>query len=327
MPTRLTVPLSLTDRARVREGEPAAEAVTATVARASRAEALGFHRFWLAEHHAVPGIAGATPAVTLAAVGAATDRIRLGLGEVMLANHQPILVAEQVLSLAALYPGRVDLGLGRSLGFSQPVREALQVTSYPGRTFARDVAAVREYLDGEAPVAVQPAATGREPISVFATRRELPVAAELGLPVVVGSGLLRSGRADLEAYRASFQPSERCPRPHVTVTVDVMVAASRERARELLLPEAVAVARQRVTGSLPPLRPVASDGLSALSARERAAAAQYLEQAVYGSAGEVAGELTDIVTGSGAVELLATVSTADREELTAADAALADLAG
>src|SRR5690606_11973130 len=91
-----------------------------------RAEALGYHRFWVAEHHGVPGVASGSPAVLLAAVGAATDSIRVGSGGVMLPNHPPFVVAEQFLMLEALYPGRVDLGVGRSLGFTASVRDALR---------------------------------------------------------------------------------------------------------------------------------------------------------------------------------------------------------
>ena len=116
---------SLLDRSRTRHGLPETAALEHSVQRAIDVEQLGYERFWVAEHHAVPGIASGAPAVLLAAVGARTRRIRLGSGGVMLPNHRPLVVAEQFRMLAALYPGRIDLGLGRSLGFTDPVRRAL----------------------------------------------------------------------------------------------------------------------------------------------------------------------------------------------------------
>jgi luciferase family oxidoreductase group 1 len=118
--------LSLLDRSHTRVGEPDAAALSGTVARAVRAEQLGFDRFWVAEHHGVPGVAGAAPAVLLAAIAGRTTTIRLGSAGVMLPHHQPLVVAEQFATLSAFAPGRVDLGLGRSPGFTPPVRRALR---------------------------------------------------------------------------------------------------------------------------------------------------------------------------------------------------------
>ena len=327
MPTRLAVPLSLLDRSRTRAGEEPGEALRVSVERAQRAEELGYHRLWVAEHHAVPGIAAAAPAVLLAAIGSRTRRIRLGTGGIMLANHQPIIVAEQALALEALFPGRIDIGLGRSLGFTQPVREALQVTSYPARTFGRDIAEVRAYLHGEAAVTATPTSATPPPLFVLATGQGLATAAELGLPVVLGGPALRGDLADVTAYRRDFVPSTQCPEPQVILSVDVMMAATRSRARELALPEAISLARSRTTGAFPPLEPLAADDVAGLSARERAVVAQQLELAVYGTAGEVAAELGTLVARTGASEVLASVSTYDRGALAAADTALAGLAG
>src|SRR5699024_1690526 len=117
--------LSLLDRSRTRTDLPEESALKHTVERAVQAEQAGYQRYWVAEHHAVPGIASGSPAVLLAAIGARTSRIRLGSGGVMLPNHRPLVVAEQFSMLEGLYPGRIDLGLGRSLGFTEPVRRAL----------------------------------------------------------------------------------------------------------------------------------------------------------------------------------------------------------
>jgi len=121
--------ISILDRANARDGFPAADALNRVLERAQWAEELGYHRFWVAEHHAVPGIAGSVPAVLMAAVAARTHSIRVGSGGIMLPNHQPLVVAEQAATLEALHPGRIDLGVGRSVGFTPP--------SLPGRGTTR----------------------------------------------------------------------------------------------------------------------------------------------------------------------------------------------
>ena len=245
---------SLLDRSRTRVGMPDAEALEATVARAVHAEQVGYDRFWVAEHHAVPGIASGTPAVLLAAIGARTHHIRIGSGGVMLPLHQPLVVAEQFLVLEALHPGRVDLGLGRSLGFTPPVRRALRRDHEDGDTFEDDLVELRGYLEGTAEVTARPS-TGRPvPMHVLATGRGLDVAARLGLPVVVGGPVLESPElADaLSRYRRGFRP-HRGSEPRVTVSLDVLVADDDATGRELALPEAWAMARSRQTGEFPPL--------------------------------------------------------------------------
>ncbi|MBM7809097.1 luciferase family oxidoreductase group 1 [Geodermatophilus bullaregiensis] len=166
--------LSLLDRSRTRVGEPDAAALGGTVERAVRAERLGFDRFWVAEHHGVPGVAGAAPAVLLAAVAGRTATIRIGSAGVMLPHHQPLVVAEQFATLSAFAPGRVDLGLGRSPGFTPPVRRALRETD---RDFAGDLDELRRYLTGTAEVTVHPQPAGAVPLYVLATGRGLQVAA------------------------------------------------------------------------------------------------------------------------------------------------------
>ncbi|HET6739493.1 MAG TPA: MsnO8 family LLM class oxidoreductase, partial [Kribbella sp.] len=123
----LSVPLSVLDRSRTRVGETEAETLRATVQVAQQVEELGYKRFWVSEHHSVPGVVGSAPTVLAAAVAAQTDRIRVGTGGVMLPNHQPLVVAEQFGVLESLFPGRIDMGLGRSVGFTNGVRRALGV--------------------------------------------------------------------------------------------------------------------------------------------------------------------------------------------------------
>jgi luciferase family oxidoreductase group 1 len=321
-PVRLPVPVSLLDRSRTRTGEPAAAALRATVQRARRAEELGFHRFWVAEHHAVPGIASGSPPVLIAEIAARTRQIRVGSGGIMLPNHRPIVVAEQARMLAALHPGRIDLGVGRSLGFTAPVREALGVSSYGPDRFARDVAALQAFLDDAGPVTAMPRAVEPPPVFVLATGAGLIVAAERGLPVVVGGPVLTGDLAPLADYRRAFRPSLACPEPYVVVSLDVMIAATTQRARELLLPEAWAMAESRATGAFPPLR---ADAPARLTARQQLVVERQVDQAVYGTPEEVAGQLRDLVARTGAAEILASTSTYDRAALAEADAALAGL--
>ncbi|WP_141748007.1 MsnO8 family LLM class oxidoreductase, partial [Brachybacterium sp. HMSC06H03] len=171
--------ISLLDRSRTRAGRDEQAALADSVERAVAAEQLGYHRFWVAEHHTVPGIASGAPAVLLAAIGQRTERIRLGSGGVMLPNHRPLVVAEQFLMLEALTPGRIDLGLGRSLGFTAPVREALGRTEASTEDFAAEVGQVRDLLEGTAPLTARPVATEPPPMHLLATGAGLGIAARL----------------------------------------------------------------------------------------------------------------------------------------------------
>lgn len=318
--------LSLLDRSRTRMGEEHAAALRATVQRAQRAERLGVHRFWVAEHHGVPGIASPSPAVLAAAVAAATERIRVGSGGVMLPNHRPIVVAEQFAVLEALYPGRIDLGLGRSLGFTAPVREALGVTTAEPADFAHDVAAVRDFLTGQGPVTAPPVLASPPPLFVLATGEGVEVAARAGLPVVVGGPALTDGSA-LDRYRREFRPSEAWPEPYVVISLEVMVARTTTRARDLLLPEAWALAESRTTGAFPPLEPVEAVLGREPTPRQRRTIAGFLSSALYGTPTAVQVALQALVERTGADEVMATTSTYDRDELTRADAALTEVVG
>jgi luciferase family oxidoreductase group 1 len=326
------VRLSLLDRSRTRSGRPDAEGLTGTVERAVRADALGYDRFWVAEHHAVPGIASGSPAVLLAAIGARTSRVRIGSGGVMLPQHQPFVVAEQFRVLDALYPGRVDLGLGRSLGFTAPVRRALRQPGTsadgPGDTFEDDLVELRGYLESTGTVTVRPD-TGRVvPMWVLATGTGLQVAARLGLPVVVGGPVLGTDHVGdvLATYRRQFRPHAGSA-PSVTVSLDVTVADDDLTARGLALPEAWAMARSRQTGEFPPLEPVAAIRGQEWPAQVRRRVDAALDRALAGSPATVRRGLEQLVERTGADELLASTSTYDREALLASDALLRDVVG
>lgn len=318
--------LSLLDRSRTRSGRPDPEALEATVARAVHAEQVGYDRFWVAEHHAVPGIASGAPAVLLAAIGARTDRIRIGSGGVMLPLHQPLVVAEQFRVLDALHPGRVDLGLGRSLGFTPPVRRALRRDHEDGDTFEDDLLELRGHLEGGAEVTVRPV-TGRSvPMHVLATGRGLEVAARLGLPVVVGGPVLDAAElpSALAAYRRDFRP-HRGSAPRVTISLDVLVADDDRTARELALPEAWAMARARRTGEFPPLEDAGTIRATPWPDQVRRRVEASLERAVAGSPATVRRHLESLAGRTGADELLASSSTHDPDALLASDRMLREV--
>jgi len=322
------VKLSLLDRSRTRRGEPDDRALHATVDRAVRAERLGYERFWVAEHHAVPGIASGAPAVLLAEIGARTTRIRIGSGGVMLPLHQPLVVAEQFLVLDAFHPGRVDLGLGRSLGFTPPVRRALRRGLDDADTFADDLAELRRHFDGTADVTVRPAAGRPVPMHLLATGRGLDVAARLGLPVVVGGPILDSDELPdrLGRYRRSFVP-HRGSEPRVTVSLDVLVADDDATARDLALPEAWAMAMSRQTGEFPPLETVGAIRAAAWTGQVRRRVEAALDRAVAGSPATVRRRLDALAERTRADELLASGSTHDRDALLASDRVLRELVG
>lgn len=321
------VELSLLDRSRTRVGEPEAAALAHTVGRAVAAEASGYRRFWVAEHHAVPGIASGSPPVLMAALGARTASIRIGAGGVMLPNHRPLVVAEQFLMLEALYPGRVDLGLGRSPAFTAPVRRAMrQVEGEPDR-FEADVRELLSYFDGTAAVTAHPVSAAAPPAFILATGRGLEIAARLGLPAVVGGPILHSDELDtaLTRYRRGFVPGPHADRPEILIASEVLVAESDERARELALPEAWAMARARGTGEFPPLEPVSSIVSRRWSAQTRRRVDASLATATAGSPATVRRLLEELAERTGATGLLATTSTYDRDALAWSDAALAGI--
>src|SRR6185312_9438910 len=323
--TRLP-PLSILDRAMVRAGEPEGEALRAVVDRAQRVDDGAIKRFWVAEHHGVPGIAGSAPAVLMAAIAAATAKVRVGSGGIMLPNHQPLVVAEQVATLDRLHPGRIDLGLGRSLGFTPAVRAGLRVERYGDRAFADDLAELVAYLDGEAAFTSRPRPSPRLPVFILATRRSVPLAAQGGLGVVLGGPVLADTARAAEAvagYRRAFRPSGRCAQPHVTLAVTTMAADTEAGARDLLLPEAWAMAQSRTRGEFRPLEPVDAVRSQAMTARQRALVQDHLDAAVHGSPARIHRQLADLASATGADELLLTGSTYDVEDQARSDRWLA----
>lgn len=304
----MTAPLrfSVLDRSLVLRGREPSESLRRTVRFAAEAEALGYHRFWVAEHHAVPGIASGSPPVLMAAVAAATARIRVGSGGIMLPNHQPLVVAEQVATLAALHPGRIDLGLGRTPGFTGPVRTALRAGPAGDEEFRADLTELLSYLDGTGPVTVRPRTERAVPVFLLATGAGLRLAGDLGLPVVAGGPVL-DDRAALEDYRSRAGDAA-----HLVISADVLVGHP-----DLALPEAWALAAARTTGEFPPLEPPDPD--RRLTARQREVVTTALARTIAGDEDTVAERLDELVERTGADELLVSSSTWDRDALAASE--------
>ncbi|CAL9320708.1 hypothetical protein SUDANB135_06179 [Streptomyces sp. SudanB135_2055] len=310
--------LSVLDRSRVREGHTAAEALRDTVALAREAERLGYHRFWVAEHHGVPGVAGSAPTVLAAAVAGATRRIRVGTGGVMLPNHRPLVVAEQFGVLESLFPGRIDMGLGRSVGFTDGVRRALGRDKEDAEDFDAQLAELLGWFRGTSPTGVhaRPAEGLTVPPFVLAMGEGAAVAARAGLPMVIGD--LRDRERMLrgiERYRAGFRPSEWSAEPYVVVSGTIAVADSPEAARRLLLPESWSMARARTRGSFPPLPPAEEVEGRPMTPKERDLYESGLAGHLAGTEEQVAEALESLIGATGAQEVLVTTSTYDRGAL------------
>ncbi|KJK59420.1 methylene-tetrahydromethanopterin reductase [Saccharothrix sp. ST-888] len=312
--------LSVLDRSRTRQGQDPPQALRDTVAFAQQAERLGYHRFWVSEHHGVPGVAGSAPTVLAAAVAAATTRIRVGTGGVMLPNHQPMVVAEQFGVLASLFPDRIDMGLGRSVAFTDGVRRALGRDKDAADHFADQLAELLGYFDpaprARTGVRARPAEGLHVPAFVLATGAGADIAADAGLPLVVG-GFRNEDRmlAALDRYRTRFRPSAQAAEPYVVVSGSVAVAGTAEEARSLLVSEAWSSAYARTHGEFPPLAPVPEILAREMSPRERTAYEAALDGHIAGTPQEAVADLRALMEHTGADEFLVTTSTYDRVAL------------
>lgn len=230
---------SVLDLAPVLEGENETQAFSHSLALAQSAERQGYHRFWLAEHHNMTGIASAATSVLIGYIAAGTERIRVGSGGIMLPNHAPLVIAEQFGTLAAMYPGRIDLGLGRAPGSDQRTSAALRRgLGSSGDTFPQDVLELQSYF-GEGPgstgVTAVPGSGARIPLYLLGSSDfSAKLAASLGLPFAFASHfapeyLLRA----LSLYRENYQPSPENPEPHVIVAANVLAAETDAEAYRL----------------------------------------------------------------------------------------------
>ena len=257
------IPFSVLDLAPIVEGGDARSALRSSLDLARHAERWGYRRFWLAEHHGMPGIASAATAVVMAHVGAGTSTIRVGAGGIMLPNHSPLVIAEQFGTLESLFPGRIDLGIGRAPGTDPRTSMALRRTlDVNVDEFPQDVLELMQYFrnpEPDQPVIAVPGAGLRVPIwilgsSLYGAR----LAAALGLPYAFASHFAPAQLMQaIDLYRAEFRPSDQLARPYVMVGANV-IAAETDREAALLatsLEQAFVNLRSGRPGRLPPPAP------------------------------------------------------------------------
>ena len=305
----MAVPLSVLDLSPVLEGGTAADAFRRTLDLAQHAERLGYTRFWLAEHHNMPGIASAATAVLLAHVGGGTSRIRIGSGGIMLPNHAPLQVAEQFGTLAALFPGRIDLGLGRAPGTDPAAAPALRRTLQGDPdTLPRDVLDVMAFLRDPQPgqsVVATPGAGSQVPIWILGSSTfGATVAAALGLPFAFASHFAPAMLFQaLGLYRDRFEPSAELAAPFVMLGANIVAAETDEEARWLASSgrQSVAALRSGRPITLPPPSREWTDACG-----ETANPLQRSRVSLVGSAATVHRELSELVARTGANEVIVT---------------------
>ncbi|GAA2911401.1 luciferase family oxidoreductase group 1 [Microbacterium keratanolyticum] len=275
--------LSVLDLVPVRTGQTSAQAVAASLALAQKADALGYRRYWFAEHHNMPAVASTAPPVLIAAAAMRTSRIRVGSGGVMLPNHAPLIVAEQFAALEALAPGRIDLGIGRAPGSDPVITQLLRasgtagdVERFPshvqdiGLMLQPDGATVQFTSGGEYSVHATPAASEAPTIWLLGSSDySAQLAAAHGLPYVFanhfsGAGLERA----LDLYRSGYRPSEQHPEPRTFLTANAVAAPTRDEAEARALPQLRTMVRLRRGLPLTPLETVeqAQAGVAAADA-------------------------------------------------------------
>ncbi|MFC5183065.1 LLM class flavin-dependent oxidoreductase [Actinomadura harenae] len=244
----MSLPFSVLDLAPVASGSTSAQALRNTLDLARHAEGLGFHRYWLAEHHRMPGIASSATAVLIGQVAAATERMRIGSGGIMLPNHAPMVVAEQFGTLAALFPDRIDLGLGRAPGTDQETARALRRTPGPLSVddFPEQLHELRGYFaDGGT---ITPAAGNRPPFWLLGSSGySARLAGLLGLPFAFAHHFSAENTLPaLALYRESFRPSpDGLDEPHAMIAVSVTAAEDDATAERLARPQALSFLRLR----------------------------------------------------------------------------------
>ncbi|BCP54316.1 hypothetical protein K32_29330 [Kaistia sp. 32K] len=309
MPTHLDIPLSVLDLAPVRQDGTVADALARSLDLARHVERLGFNRFWVAEHHNMPGIASSATSVLIGYIAGGTSTIRVGSGGIMLPNHAPLVIAEQFGTLEALYPGRIDLGLGRAPGTDPLTMRALRRDlADDDNAFPKNVQELLAYLapavEGQKVRAV-PGAGSNVPVWLLGSSTfSAQLAGLLGLPFAFASHFapMRLMEA-LDTYRHFFRASEYLEKPHAMIGVPVIAAPTDEEAHHLATTQyqrLINLVRGRPTTLMPPVDSM--DGL--WDPREEAYVRSHLGVAVIGGPDRVRDGLKALVERTGADELM-----------------------
>jgi luciferase family oxidoreductase group 1 len=308
---------SVLDLAPIIEGGDAGLAFRNTLDLARHAEKWGYHRYWLAEHHNIPGVASAATSVVIGHVAGGTSSIRVGSGGIMLPNHAPLVIAEQFGTLESLYPGRIDLGLGRAPGGDQVTARALRRNlGSSGDTFPQDLLELQGYfrptVKGQ-PLQAIPGAGLPVPLyllgsSDFSAR----LAAELGLPFAFASHFAPDYlETALQIYRNNYRPSEQNPEPHAIVGVNVFAAETDDEARHLF----TSLEQQflnLIRGNPGPVRPPVSDMRLRWSLAEEQHVRRMMQYSLVGSAETVRAKAEELIRETDADEIIATAQIYDQ---------------
>ena len=311
------IPLSVLDLAPVAEGSDVSQALKNSLSLAQHAERLHFQRYWLAEHHGMPGIASAATAVMIGHVAGGTSRIRVGAGGIMLPNHSPLVIAEQFGTLAALYPGRIDLGLGRAPGSDQLTARALRRNlSADADEFPQDVVELQDYLSDEPKQRVRavPGAGTKVPLWILGSSTfGAQLAAHLGLPYAFASHFAPQQMMQaVEIYRSTFKPSAQLDKPHVMLGFNVFAADTDDEARLLATSMQKAFVNLR-TGRPGKLQPPQADYLATLPGEALSMLDSVLSCSAIGSPATVKQAMDAFIARTGADELMVTSQIFDHQ--------------
>ncbi len=312
------IPYSLLELASVREGDSVGQTLANSVAYAQHGEKLGFNRFWLAEHHNMEGISSSATSVLVGHIAGATRTLRVGSGGIMLPNHPPLVVAEQFGTLESLYPGRIDLGLGRAPGTDPVTARALRREDMGAEKFPDDVLQLQSLLGPLQPgqsVKAIPGAGTQVPIWLLGSSLySAQLAAQRGLPYAfAGHFAPRLHREAIELYRRHFQPSATLERPYVMLALPAIPADTDEEAKYLATTSyqrILALFRGQPLWMRPPVESM--DGL--WSAGEKAGIKDFLSLQLLGSAETIRRQLGRVLAGVEVDELMFTVDLYDPEK-------------
>lgn len=300
--------LSVLDLVPVREGSDVSAAFAEAADLAAHVESLGYDRLWVAEHHGMPGIASAATAVLLAHIGQATSTIRIGAGGIMLPNHSPLLIAEQFGTLDALFPGRVDLGLGRAPGSDQRVSQAIRRNLAGGPDqFPRDVMEIQAYFAGDERLGIQatPGMHANVPIWILGSSLYgAQLAAALGLPYAFASHFAPAALDEaLAVYRRDFRPSAQLDRPYAMAGYNIFAADTAAEAELIASSMQQAFVRLR-TGQPGKLQPPVAGYHDSLPLQARAMLADVLSASSIGTQADVERDLATFIDRTGVDEVI-----------------------
>lgn len=310
---------SVLDLAVVTEGQNAADAISNSRDLAVHVEDLGYTRFWMAEHHNMENIASSATSVLLGHMAEATQTLRIGSGGVMLPNHSPLIIAEQFGTLATIYPGRIDLGLGRAPGTDQATAQAIRPDRMSAvREFPKNVQKLQQYFSKGGSVNNIRAFPGQGtevPLWILGSSTDsAKLAAALGLPYVFASHFAPQQLLPaLKLYHENFSPSRQLDRPYVMTCVNVIAADTNDKA-EWLSTSLKQMFMGVVTGERRPMPPPVDDMSKVWSMRERAAVQQMLSCSFIGSKMKIRKELAEFLEKTAAHEVMAATYIYDHEE-------------